>query len=529
VQTYSFKKLMATIKKYTWKLTREMETSTGEFAGTNGKFARFAQMILPQEWNESTLPLKRGPHDTVVPTYILPIPQVLAKGGEKSIWTLLVGVFLTVMLLGFTGFAVYALVNYEKELNAINSLVVPSALFCLKSVIPKLVEFSVKLEEWDDPEYEVRLIMIRTYFLKLANIFVLYNQLNTSGGGEAGAATRCSEAVGGLMFFQLIVSNSVLTAISNILSYGGFWYMKGPTQIRSEIVAQLYVDMNYNQALFLMGIVYVPALPITFFLLNWGEMFVLYLCMKNFCKLAEKPFEPKNKNSTYQYLIITCGISMMTFALFLYNTPADTNDRRVFCGPWQYDSIRYKAVSDWFSLEMPAFINTAFQYILNPMLVYVVVAFLAMLYTFTSASLSSVRNICVDTQWQLRALQTMLTRRVRAKNAAGVSANDLEAKCDKLEDTAVRLKEEKEKYRTQRNQLRAHVKSMQDETAEKNKAMQEVCELNDRLESQAAELARSKKAIEELEGAKNALQECLEASTAPAGQIPGPASGNPQD
>lgn len=527
VKTFEFQKLMATIKKYTWKLTREMETSTGDFAGTNGRFTRYAKMLLPAEWNEYTLPLRRGPQNTMVPTYILPIPQVLAKGGEKHILTLALGAFLTIMLLGFTGFAVFALVTYEKELNGMNSLLVPTALFCLKSVIPKLVEFSVKLEEWDDPEYEVRLIMLRTYFLKLANIFVLYNQLNTSGGGEGSAAERCSEAIGGMMFFQLIVSNSILTAASNVASYGAFYYMSGPTQIRSEIVAQLYVDMNYNQALFLMGIVYVPALPITFFLLNWFEMFVLYLCMKHFCKLAEKPFEPKNKNSTYQYLIVTCGISMMTFALFLYQSPADTNEQALACGPWAYNEVRYKAVSEWFSLEMPAFVNSIMEYILNPILVYVVLMFLAMLYTFTSASLDSVRNICVDTQWQLRALQNMLTRRVRAKAAAGVSANDLEARCDKLEDTAVRLKEEKERYRTERNKYRKRAQLMDNETSEKNKALQEVCNLNDLLESQNAELRKAKQSIEELAGAKHALQGLLQESTAQVdAQMPGGPSPN---
>ena len=70
---------METVKKYTWQLVRDMERCTKNYKGTFGKLARFAEMILPHEWNDATLPAKRGP-SSVVPTYILPVPLVLSKG-----------------------------------------------------------------------------------------------------------------------------------------------------------------------------------------------------------------------------------------------------------------------------------------------------------------------------------------------------------------------------------------------------------------------------------------------------------------
>ena len=224
MQSENFTKLMATIKKYTWKLCRDIETSQGDFTGCNGRFAQYVDKILPHQWNHFTLPIMRGVSNTLVPTFILPIPRILTRGGEKSLVTLFFGVVMTITLLAFTAFSVVALVTYEKELNAQNTLIVPGALFILKSVIPKLVEFSVKLEEWDDPEYEVSLIMLRTYFLKLANIFVLYNQLNSVVVDPASnTENRCSESVGGMMFFQLVVSNSILISPPTLENFTNHW------------------------------------------------------------------------------------------------------------------------------------------------------------------------------------------------------------------------------------------------------------------------------------------------------------------
>jgi hypothetical protein len=233
------------------------------------------------------------------------------------------------------------------------------------------------------------------------------------------------------------------------------------------------VDMNYNQALFLMGMVYAPSLSLVFFLLNWMEMFVLYLCFYHFCILAKKPFEPKNKNSTYMYLFFTCGASLFTFAMFLYQSPSQVNSAKNFCGPWAYDKVRYHCVSDWFSFEMPGFISAAFEYILNPMVVYVIVIVIATLYTFANASLISVREICVETSWQLKMLDKMrikfqkMTKRGRQlrMSSLSTSAADTETRLHSLE-------QDRDRYRKERERYRERCKAMTEKNATLNQQLQ---------------------------------------------------------
>jgi len=530
-KTQIFKDKMEKVKRITYKLCRGMTQSTDanwdkgkviKFQGTNGIFTPISNLLVPPEWNDTTVPLRTGNLDTFVPTYILPVPQILARGGEKGWGTYILGGFMTILLLAFTAFSVLALVAYEYELNGINSLIVPSCLFAIKTIIPKLVEFSVRLEEWDDPEFEVNLIMMRTYLLKLSNIFVLYNRLQSTG---TDTESRCSEAVAGMMFFQMIVTNSVLTSLSNFLSYGAFWWGVGRTEIRQEIVAQLYVDMNYNQALFLMGMIYVPALPLVFFLLNYLEMFVLYLCFKWFCKLAEKPFEPKNKNSTYMYLFVTCGISLMTFALFLYTAPNQANSTANECGPWAFSKLRYECISDWFNYEMPDFVSEIFKYVLNPMLVYVIVLFLSTVYTFNKASLTAVRHICVDTQWQLRMLTNMMTKRMRSdRHGSMKSEGETKQRITSLESALGKMNEKHKRDKRDLVRMKDRISTLRDENDERNSALQEVCNLNDQL----AALKDRANRVDELEQANAALKECLQAALPAHVPIPrGPMFGEP--
>jgi len=448
------------------------------FDGCHGFFSKFAAHMLPQEWNKALVPYQIGPSQTMVPGYIMPTNQANPDKAVSQWQKELLGIVNTILLLSFTGFAVFFIIHEEERLNNINSLLVPGALFLLKTIIPKVVELTVSLEKWDDPEREVNLNMMRQYFLKISNIFILYQEVNTAGA--VADMSQCVEAVGGLLFYKLIVTNSILGAISNTASYGGFyWYQScrvdNPrTPIGSEIVAQLYVDMNYNQALFLMGLVYAPALPVTFFLLNWGEMYVLCLCFKYFCKLSEKPFEQKNKNSTFMYLFITSGISLSTLAIFLFQKPADLTSEALFCGPFARDQSRYICVSEWFKEEMPTFITEALQYFMNPMFVYAIVVFIFVALIFSQSNLNSVRDSCVNAEWQLR----MLTRRLQHATKSNASSGEemeaelntirgeLDAKSDKLIKEQSKISRLKKNERTSEVTIKILQKKLQAARAE---------------------------------------------------------------
>jgi len=410
---------------------------------------------------------------TLVPSYILPIPEAF-KDKKSLTFKMVRGAITTIFLLAFTGFTVFLLTENSEQLNDINALIIPAVLFTIKTVIPKIVEIVVKLENWNDPELEVNQIMVRSYFLKMSNIYVLQVSLTSTT-----SSYQCTEAVAGLLLYNMIITNSLLTAASNFASYGLSYCALGKTEIAQEIVAGSYVDMNYNQCLFLMGLVYCPALPPTFFLLNWFEMFILFISFKWFCKLAKRPFEPQNVNSTFWYLLLTTCIGAATCAQFLYAAPSDaTSNPDLVCGPFNVDNPRYYAVSDWFHEDMPGFINTIFSYLLNPMFVYVICGIIMIFFLFENAQKLSVREICIDAQWQLRVLTRRLQSKAKAtksnEGAVNATAADLDnlrkrhkQKTDEMNSVLRSLRERARGERVARKQREQELEKCQEDLAKK--------------------------------------------------------------
>ena len=212
-----------------------------------------------------------------------------------------------------------------------------------------------------------------------------------------------------LSFYKLIIINSLITALSNVAIYsltyywmGGSANMDAKTQYDHEYVSQAYIDLNYNQGLFLIGVLYAPMLPILWVIMNWFEFMVLVWCLKHFCRLAEKPYESKDANLTLWYLSATWVIcafpaaNMMTSPVS-YNCKDGLDSILCLCGPFSpgYE-MKYYALADFMIAEFPV-VESVYKYMLNPFIVYLVILVLAIVIMWQATQLRQVRSQCVDT------------------------------------------------------------------------------------------------------------------------------------
>lgn len=316
----------------------------------------------------------------------------------------LVGLFLTFVLLGITCAGVVLVTTYNEWITNKFSYGPQLILTSIKSVIPALVKICIKFENWENPETIMRMTLVRVYVLKMATLFVLIYNLYTVANEE----NECIEAVAALQFYKLIIINSLTVCATNLASFGGlyYWYRKekgekAKTQYDHEYVSQAYIDLNYNQGLFLIGVLYAPMLPILWVIMNALEFVVLVMCLRWFCRLAEKPYESKDANYTLWYLSTTWIICAFPTANFLASSASQNCRLRPLslcvCGPFQADiEMKYYALANFMADEMD-WLTHLYGYLLNPMIVYGIIIVLAIVILWLTTQLRQVRNQCVDT------------------------------------------------------------------------------------------------------------------------------------
>jgi len=241
----------------------------------------------------------------------------------------------------------------------------------------------------------------------MAALFVMIYNLNDTINQN----TFCLEALLGVTFYKLIIINSLTVAATNVVSFSLTYYIAGgsknknaKTQYDHEYVSQAYIDLNYNQALFLIGILYAPMLPILWVIMNAFEFVVLVGCLKCWCRLAEKPYESKDANYTLWYLGVTWAICALPMANFLAQPPSQncggtiTGGTKCVCGPFDPGSttMKYRSISTFIS-EQATWVYDLATYLLNPMVVYGVILILVTIIVWLATQLRQVRAQCIDT------------------------------------------------------------------------------------------------------------------------------------
>jgi len=415
-----------------WGLHEKVKERRWEVCYEHSRLNNDYKYLVEQNSNARTIKCVYTPDSSLTATHSAMAQKVL-------------GLFLSLILLAMTAVGVICVTRYEAELNEYSNYASTIILTFIKSVIPMLVKYCVKIEDWENPDTVMRMTLIRVYFLKMATLFVLVYNIDSSTNKE----TICLEAVTAMNFYKLIIINGISMCISNFCTYFGmFWAAGGwdgnkdaKTQYDHEYVSQAYIDLNYNQGLFLIGVLYAPMLPIVWVIFNALEFWVLVLCLKNWCRLAEKPYESKDANYTLWFLVATWVICCIPMATFLTTPPSKNcgdglNDITCMCGPFEESiQMKYTALSTMVSTDVPAAGNIA-EYALNPMIVYGAILCLAVWIIWLRTQLDQVRNQCVDTYLTnyhlVRDKQRMIAKRQLEEKGYKKQLDSLEAELNIL-------------------------------------------------------------------------------------------------
>jgi len=348
-----------------------------------------------------------------------------------------IGVCVTVLLLVATFFGVYLSTTQSEAIAAKFSYGPQLIQTVIKSVIPALVKFCIAFEDWGDPDTIMKHTLVRVYILKMATLSFLIYSMET----QTNKLDMCVEGATALQFYKLIIVNSVTVAITNIVSFGGTYYLgrkklgnKAKTQYDHEFVSQAYIDLNYNQGLFLIGVIYAPMLPILWVIMNAFEFFVLVQCLKWFCRLAEKPYESKDANYTLWYLAMTWILCAIPLARFLASAPSQncalTPSTRCVCGPFDPNiKMKYYALSTFMTDELK-WLTGIYDYLLNPMMVYGFILMLAIFIMWTRTQLNNVRSQTVDIQMTNYQMIRDKNRMMKVQREKVRELNQREAEAD---------------------------------------------------------------------------------------------------
>lgn len=121
------------------------------------------------------------------------------------------GIFGTFIALCMVGFGVYICIDKEKEINDWFTYGTALILVFTKSVIPYAVKMCVEFEGYTDPDFKTKQVLLRVYFLKMAQLVVLLMsfenvQLNPDGTGDQ----LCQSTTAGVTMYKLIITNGLV-------------------------------------------------------------------------------------------------------------------------------------------------------------------------------------------------------------------------------------------------------------------------------------------------------------------------------
>ena len=125
-----------------------------------------------------------------------------------------VGILGTFVAFLLVGFGVYICVEKEEEINELFAFGTALILIVIKNILPFVVKYLVEFEQWTDVGDRSTQILVRVYFLKMAQLVVLLMSFenihhNTDGTGNQ----LCQSTTSGVTMYKLVITNGVFAML----------------------------------------------------------------------------------------------------------------------------------------------------------------------------------------------------------------------------------------------------------------------------------------------------------------------------
>jgi len=316
-----------------------------------------------------------------------------------------VGIFLTMICFALSGTGVYAVTNYAPMITKVGGAQAVSILLVfIQSIIPVVVKKIVLFEGWSSEDLIMRWTLGRVYILKMANLVVLLSQLDRMGKGG-----QCRTLEAGEYLYNLVITGAIISMLSNWASMYFSYRFAGATgkdklEFDNQMVAQQYIELNYNTALVWVGFSYSPMLLLVWAVLGIAEITWTAKLLQWFCKCAEKPFQAtaSTKMLVMMIFLSTFAYSCCPTCLFLYAHPSilyttvGKQELTTYCGPIVATERRYTVLVDYLLGWFPS-LQEGLRYATNPAVLFGIIAILTVLVAFNNEAATMVREEATGT------------------------------------------------------------------------------------------------------------------------------------
>jgi hypothetical protein len=279
--------------------------------------------------------------------------------------------------------AIVILAINQKTLNATFAYTVAFIVSFINLCVPPLVETIVEFERWVDTKIIVRNNVGRVYFIKMVNIVLLLVAVQQLDSASKLDDSDCVETDAARMFWQLLLVDFIVSALSTIVfNFGAKWYTGKLVEVN---FATSVNELIYRQAMVMVGQCVSPMMPLLGAVLN---VFLFWICKWTYMVTARPPERAWGLSSTSSFFL-----SFLCMTLFLTSLPTVwflQRDSSKVCGPHTENETPWSAIPTQLTYA-PTAVNEIISWIASPLVLGAGVLVLLVVLYFKQAS---VRRVC---------------------------------------------------------------------------------------------------------------------------------------
>ncbi|TPX31906.1 hypothetical protein SmJEL517_g04855 [Synchytrium microbalum] len=249
----------------------------------------------------------------------------------------------TLVILGLACFLIWLSTVVDASSNRYASLVMSA----MNAVFPIVFYWLSKFEQWSSPDWEITMMLSRTYVLKMASIYVVLYGIYVQLYGPNPAV--CWENLIGGAFYQLIWLDLIITAVQTVIE--AFIYNRVWGRWEFDLPSNT-LELVYRQALIWVGSIYSPVVPllgvVTCLILFYAKYYTLLYFGE-----PPKMIHNSSKQSFWFLAFMGCTLVLSGFPIWwaMLRIPSS-------CGPfnpstWPYTAtqgailVMYDVVPKW--------------------------------------------------------------------------------------------------------------------------------------------------------------------------------------
>ncbi|KAL1497386.1 hypothetical protein ABEB36_008365 [Hypothenemus hampei] len=215
-----------------------------------------------------------------------------------------VRIFANILILSLTACTGAALWYFLENVSVdgdMRVLLAPIFINSIMTLMPMLLSFVVKYEDYKDPKTALYMTLSRTFLLGTINIAVLVTYWLKNDNKSA-----CWETLLGQEFYRMIIFDFIIailcTALLQIILFFIFKYCTKTAFLEFDI-AWNTMQIIYNQTLFWVGLVFSPLLPVVIVIKLFITWYIRYSVVLFLCKPSTKSWRAAQTSTWFLFMI----------------------------------------------------------------------------------------------------------------------------------------------------------------------------------------------------------------------------------